>query len=176
VVYLEWIVAGALSAILLILFGLARQGARNSDRLANLTLALLLDEFAYRREREDMLRLIASTKVENAKLLYHTLLFELDHVAEKNVPRASALASRMWQMHLGAAGAAPVQADPVAAGFFQPPGTAMNREEDFVGGSRRRTRDGDRAERIVMLRVAFRIRKALSGVRRRLRNFLLGIK
>jgi len=201
-IYLEWVVAGILSAIFLFLIGIARHGAKNSDRLANLTLVLLLDEFAYRRQREDLLKLIASIDVENSSILYHTLLYELDDVAEKTMTRASALAGRMWRMNReeiengrSAAGALPDQAessapsdesstarsDPPATGFFQPPGTAMNREEDFGrprrSGPRPSWPSGDeRTQRIAMVRTAFKARKAVSNVRRRLRNFLLGIK
>jgi hypothetical protein len=191
-IYLEWIVAGIMSAVFLFLVGLARYGAKNSDRLANLTLVLLLDEFAYRRQREDLLKLIASIDVENSSILYHALLYELDGVAEETVTRASALAIRMWRMNReeiesgpSVAGALPGQAqsaasDPPAAGFFQPPGTAMNREEDFRGpgrfGPKPLTSGDERAQRIAMLRTALKVRKALSNVRRRLRNFLLGMK
>ena len=117
-IYLEWIVAGILSAVFLFFVGIARHGAKNSDRLANLTLVLLLDEFAYRRQREDLLKLIASIDVENSSILYRTLLFELDSVAEETVTRASALAGRMWRMNCkeiefgrSAAGVLPDQAE-----------------------------------------------------------------
>jgi hypothetical protein len=199
-IYLEWIVAGILSAIFLFLAGVARHGAKNSDRLANMTLVLLLDEFAYRRQREDLLKRIASIDVENSSILYHTLLYELDDVAEKTVTRASALAGRMWRMNRegiesgsSAAGALPDQgepsvssdesaaapSDPPATGFFQPPGTAMNREEDFrrrSGPRPSRPSADERAQRIAMVRAAFKVRKAVSNARRRLRDFLLGIK
>jgi len=194
-IYLEWIVAGILSAVFLFFVGIARHGAKNSDRLANLTLVLLLDEFAYRRQREDLLKLIASIDVENSSILYRTLLYELDSVAEETVTRASALAGRIWRMNRkeieagrSAAGvlsdqaestapsgeSSTVPSDPPATGFFQPPGTAMNREED-LGRFGPRPLD-ERAQRIAIVRTAFKIRKAVSNVRRRLRNFLLGIK
>lgn len=100
--FLVWAAAGILAAYLVLVIGSHRQSIRESQMLTNLIFTLLLDDFAWRRQREGLIERIRELRVEDKTILHGVLGLEIIEMADKNRSRVAAIANRMWQMNQGA--------------------------------------------------------------------------
>jgi len=94
-----WLGAGFLSAVFLFLIASAALYARTATRTANYTMLLLLDEFAYSRQRKRLLSLIESTDTKSYLALYHAVMVALEEDARDSEARRGPLMARMWKIN-----------------------------------------------------------------------------
>jgi hypothetical protein len=97
--FLVGIAAGLLSAIFFFLFASAAIYARTATRTANYTILLLLDEFAYNKQRKEFLALIESTNTKSYLALYHAVMAALEGAAKTGAARQGPLIARMWSIN-----------------------------------------------------------------------------
>ena len=92
---LEWIVAGAIAAIILGLFRAYWNQGKNRDRMANLCFALLLDEKYYQKKREQIVREIKAHKADDRITLYVVSLIEIGELARRISVKA--IINMLWR-------------------------------------------------------------------------------
>lgn len=169
--WVQWTLAGVGSAVILYLAGYIRFLTRSSNNVSNFAMMLLLDEFAYAKQRADFIRLIGAMETTRPATLYYAAMAELDIVAEKSGHRASAIAQRMARINSdirsGARDAGGQEPSPPRIGDALPSlpsdGWKSEEEERRVAGV------------VAMTDFVLRARRGYDRFKRVLRN-LLGIR
>ena len=94
----QWVIASAVAGIIVLLFLFSRFATRKSMVMSKYAMTILLDEFLYQQQKNQFLKLIESTKVENSGILFQSAMFNLEDAAEK-VAATKLIGIRMWQIN-----------------------------------------------------------------------------
>ena len=94
----QWLGAAIIGAVMFFLFAMSRNFSRKSYVMSRLTMMLLLDEFAYRQQRIQFLKLIETLRVKNSLALLHAAMLSLEDEAIK-AAETKTIGPRMWQLN-----------------------------------------------------------------------------